>query len=31
VAMAYIKRGRQKRCGEKNAWHAVAVCRMEGA
>ena len=31
VAMASIKHGRQKRCGEKNIWHAVAACRMEGA
>ena len=31
VAMAYVKRGRRKRCGEKNTWHAVAASRMEGA
>ena len=31
VATAYVKRGRRKRCGEKNTWHAVAASRMEGA
>src|SRR5207253_452703 len=27
VAMAYVKRGRRKRCGEKNTWHAVSATR----
>jgi hypothetical protein len=31
VAMAYVKRGRRKRCGKKNIWHAVAAGRKEGA
>jgi hypothetical protein len=31
VAMAYVKRGRRKRCGENNTGHAVAARRMEGA
>jgi hypothetical protein len=31
VAMAYVKRGRRKRCSEKNTWHAVAARRMECA
>jgi hypothetical protein len=30
VAMAYVKRGRRKRWGEKNTWHAEAAWRMEG-
>jgi len=31
AAMAYVKRGRRKRGGEKKAWHAAAACRMECA
>ena len=30
VAMAYVKRGRRMRCGEKNTWHIVAARRMGG-
>jgi len=28
--MAYVKRGRCKRCGENNTWHAVVAWIMEG-
>ena len=31
VAMAYVKRGRRKRCGEKHTGHTVVASPMEYA
>ena len=31
VAMAYVKRGRRKRCGEKHTGHTVVASTMEYA